>query len=111
MDVLAELVSYLNSRIDVPVSTERPANKKRCVVVRRTGGSGTRFLERPRILVHCWADTDMQAATLAMQVSNAMVEAADHVANISQCTENSRYQNNLDDQHRWSAAFDLVTNR
>ena len=112
MDILAELVPYLATRLDCPVMTERPEKPPaRIVIVRRTGGRGDRFVDRPRVLIHCWDVSDEAAAALCYQVSTFMLSAADKITNLTMCTQDSIYQNNLDGKNRWSASFDLVTNR
>ena len=112
MDILAELVPYLAARLDCPVMTERPEKPpERIVIVRRTGGQGDRFVDRPRVLIHCWDVSDEAAASLCYQVAEFMICAADKITNLTRCMQDSIYQNNLDGKHRWSASFDIVTNR
>lgn len=112
MDILAEVIPYLAERLDCPVSSERPETPpEQLVIVRRTGGYGDRFVDRPRLLIHCWDVSDEAAAVLVYKVAELMLVAPDKIVNLARCMQDSIYQNNLDGKHRWSASFDLVTNR
>lgn len=109
---MEEVIAYLGSRLDCKVSSERPERPpESLVVVRRTGGQGDRFVDRPRLLVHCWGPTDEKASKLAQRVAGLMLESQDHIQNVTRCLQDSIYQNDVDGRHRWSVSFDMVANR
>ena len=63
-DVEALLINLLGG--DVPVSTKVPADRQsEFVRLSVTGGSGDTLLDRPSVLVECWAPSTVSASALA----------------------------------------------
>lgn len=121
MWLIEDLIAYLSEALDVPVSTSMPVDIKNTdsakvkndqVTVVWDGGSGTRFLERPRITFHAWSTTDIKAAQLCERVVRALDEAPDHLANVGTATQNSRYTNvYVDGTPRWTCVYVFVVNK
>lgn len=111
-DILELVIPYAAGILECPVASEMPEKAPKAIVVfRRTGGRGDRFVDRPRVLAHCWGGTDEEAASLAYAVAGLMLESPDKLANVTRCLQDSIYQNDLDGRHRWSVSFDMVVNR
>lgn len=111
-DVTPQIVGLLAESLGVRVSTVRPPDAPaEFVMVYRSGGSSTRFVDEPRYLVHAWAGSDLDAARLIQQASDVMLWLPDHIPNVAHATQDTMYRNDLDGAHRWSAAFVLVVNR
>lgn len=73
-DVEALFIQVL--RGDVPVSTKVPADRKATFVrVSLAGGSGGTLLDRPSVLVECWAPNSVSASTLARRTRQKLNEA------------------------------------
>lgn len=113
MDVLESTVSHLSSKLGVRVSTERPANPPaEMVTVTRTGGGGGAFTERPRVTVHCWAESEKLAYRLGMRAAEAMFSLPSSDDNIASVTQDSFYSNIYPDgTRRWTGAYVMVCNR
>ena len=112
MDVLAETVSYLSDRLSMRVRTEAPKTiPKRFVIVRRSGGGGSRFIDNPRLTIHCWDESDAKAGSLCRQVADAMLEAPDYIDNMASISQDTIYQNDLDGRHRWTVSLVAICNR
>lgn len=111
-DVTPQIVGLLQSALGVRVATVRPPEPPEAfVMVYRSGGSSSRFVDEPRYLVHAWAGSDLAAAQLIHQASDVMLALPDDIPNVAHATQDTMYRNDLDGAHRWSAAFVLVVNR
>lgn len=111
-DVTPDIVALLQSALGVRVSTVRPPDPpEEFVMVYRTGGTSTRFVDEPRYLVHAWAGSDIDAAHLIQMASDVMIALPDDIPNVAHATQDTMYRNDIDGAHRWSAAFVLVVNR
>lgn len=112
MDIIAEMVAHLEAELLVPVSSEAPQRvPDKFVLVRRAGGGGDRFVDNPRINLHCWAPTDYGAAALAYDAATAALAGPDHITNLAAISQDSIYQNDLDGRHRWTVSLVGVCNR
>lgn len=120
MWLIEELIAYLKEVLGVKVSTTMPVDRKGdtasvhsdMVTVVWDGGSGTRFVEQPRITFHAWSTQDIKAATLLDKVIDALDAAPDYITNLAQATQNSRYSNvYVDGTPRWSAVYVFTTNK
>ena len=112
MDIIEELVPYLYGRLLVPVASEAPERiPDKFVAVRRAGGGGDRFVDNPRINLHCWAPSDYGAAALAYEAATAALDGPDHITNLAAISQDSIYQNDLDGRHRWTVSLVAVCNR
>lgn len=111
-DVTPEIVTLLADELGVRVSTARPPSPpEEFVMVYRSGGNSTRFVDNPRYLVHAWAGSDIDAAHLIQSASDVMLTLPDVIPNVAHATQDTMYRNDIDGAHRWSAAFVLVVNR
>ena len=109
-DITAIVVSALSAL--KRTATERPKNPpSEMYTVRRLGGSGDRFTEQARIVVHCWAKSDAAAADMAMKAVELLIALPDTEANVSDATQDSLYSNDLDGEHRWSLNMLFTINR
>lgn len=78
MDIVAVIVAALAEALDVPVSDRVPENRpSRLVTVQRTGGAGDRWLDRATVAIQAWGTTPGDAASLALEVEEAMLDVAD----------------------------------
>ena len=75
-DILATVISYLNTNLTPPVASKVPNPRPATfVTVRRTGGPrATRVSDLPQLTVECWAANDIAAYDLANEV-RALLEA------------------------------------
>lgn len=111
-DVIAIAINALGKALGIPAYSEKPDSPPReYVTVRRNGGRGDRFTDRPRVTVHCWAKSDARAAQMAYAAADAMLALPDHVDNVAAVEQDSIYSNGIDDQRRWTASFNVVANR
>lgn len=113
MDILKAAVAHLSTELGCRVSTERPENPpKEMVTITRVGGGGSRFLDRPRVSVHAWAETETAAYKLATEASKAMFTLQDAYPNIAEVTQDSLYSNiYTDGTRRWSGVYVIICNR
>lgn len=71
--VLEEVVTYLDGRLDVPVSAQVPAERPQSfAVVDPVGGSSSLDERHPEYAVQSWALTYEAAEALAREVCDAM---------------------------------------
>lgn len=78
MDCIALVVGILADALDVPVSTEVPADRpSRLVTVSLDGMQDDGFLMSPRIGVTCWGMSDMDAHGMALAVVEELRTAAE----------------------------------
>lgn len=112
MDIIIETVSYLEHALNVQAQSEAPKTiPPRFVMVRRAGGDGDRFVDRPRLVIHCWDESDEKAGTLAADVATAMLAAPDFIENLAAISQDTIYQNDIDGRHRWTVSLVCVCNR
>ena len=94
--VLEEVVTYLDGKLDAPVSTQAPATRPQSfVVVDPVGGSSTLDERHPEFAVQSWARTYDAAESLARQVCDAML------ANRSMSGFTEPVPLGYDGTHRW----------
>lgn len=112
-DVVKLLIPYLAHELKgIPVKTEVPEKRPETLVtVNAAGGTKTLFVQQPRIVLDAWARSDYDAAKLINRVTDAMLEAPEHIHIVVQVTINSVYRSDIDDSHRWSASVDILANR
>lgn len=111
--MLLEIITYLAERLDARVATQRPVDYiGQLVTVVRSGGAGDRFTDRPRLSLHCWADSDLAALGLAEDTARLMLEAPDHIENLAHAEQAGFYANPYTDgTPRYTVSVELVTNR
>lgn len=80
MNPVTLTVGILKDALEIPVTTEVPANAPdQLVTVALEGDRSTEFLLEPRITLSCWGTTDKEAQSIASACVDAMREAAlDH---------------------------------
>lgn len=109
MDLLAKIIAYLASVLDVPVATDFPATPPASmVVVSRTGGSADRFLQSPRLTVTATAESDLAASTLLAEVCAACLEMPDHMDEVCTAAIGSTYSAFADGAFAWAAEVSLL---
>ena len=74
------VVEILKAALDVPVSTEIPADRAtRLVTVALDGDESDEFVLRPRVTLTCWGLTDKDAQQIAVSCVDALrEESLDH---------------------------------
>ena len=111
MDVIAEIITYLKSNMNVPVSSEVPATRpSRFVTVGRVGGSEVELLANPRIDIDAWGTSDLDAATLGETVKTLMWGLAHSSGLISNISRSTFYRSDVDGIHRYTGTYELVRN-
>ena len=71
-DIVSDLIARLGNSLDVPVSTDKHSQVKKCVTLNREGGRyENALLDRAGIGIYCWAETEYEASELAWQVADA----------------------------------------
>ena len=70
LNVEAEIVRYLSSRLSVPVSTNVPKERPPSFVTVERMGGGVSYgvIDSPQVTVRAWARTDYEASELAYEV-------------------------------------------
>lgn len=113
MDILKATIEHLDASLECRVASERPANPpSEMVTVVRMGGGGSRFIDRPRILVHAWGTSETSAYGLAREAEAAMFTLPAYEPNVAEVSQDSLYSNiYMDGTRRWTAAYVIVTNR
>lgn len=77
MDNIALVVGILQDALNVPVSTEIPAQRPtRFVNVSLTADQSDEFLRRPTVSLTVWGRTDADAHGLALSAWHALTDAA-----------------------------------
>ena len=112
-DLLAELVAYLDSKLDdIKVATEVPDKRPDVLVIlNRAGGELGRFTENQRFTVDAWHTSDIQAAWLIQTASDYLIDAPLELVNVVSVVTDSIYRSDVDDAHRWSATVEVFANR
>lgn len=115
MDSLEIVVDELSKAFpDVDVSTEVPAERpERLVWVKRDGGGGDEFLDRPRVSLTCYGASDVDAEDICLGCVDALQEAAQVHPYLSHCELEtmSRDSWSVDGTARYRAVVDLVVNK
>lgn len=113
MDVLKATIDHLSASLGCRVSSERPASPpKEMVTVIRMGGGGSQFIDRARIVVHAWGDSEASAYSLARRAESAMFTLPGAEHDVSEVLQDSFYSNiYVDGTRRWSSAYIITTNR
>ena len=107
------LFDYLNSKLDVPVYLERPANPpEKFVVIERTGGKQEDLINRATIAVQSIARTLYETVGLSDMVIMAMNDAI-CLPEIGSVYLNSVYnftnKNQTDrDEHRYQSVWEIT---
>lgn len=112
-DLLAELVAYLDGKLDdIKVATEVPDKRPDVLVtLNRAGGELGRFTENQRFTVDAWHTSDIQAAWLIQTASDYLIDAPLELMNVVSVATDSIYRSDVDDTHRWSATVEVFANR
>ena len=77
MDDIALVVGILQDALNVPVSTEVPAQRPtRLITVALTGDRSDEFLRRPTVSLTVWGRSDADAHSLALSAWHALTDAA-----------------------------------
>lgn len=73
-NVVSALVPYLKNTCGVPVSALVPANRPtEFITIERTGGTAQLGKDAPNLAIQCWAQSELNAYTLALAVREAML--------------------------------------
>lgn len=80
MNILKTTISYLAESLDVPVSTDTPAQRPQAfVTVNRNGGTITRVDDRAAITVQAWHKDRLQVEAFADDVVHALQTMPDAI--------------------------------
>lgn len=108
---LPELIAYLNTVLQVPVFTTIPEHRpNRCVSVVYSASRSDKFTERPSVMFHCWAESDLAAMELAYELADALFDFPAHSENVGFSEQRSMYAA-YDGSPLWNVTFAFVTNR
>lgn len=109
MNIEEIIIDYLRGRLGgVKVSADIPRPRPdRFVTVERTGGSATRFLDRPAIVVQCWGTSRLDASNLGLQVRRVLLDV-DGLDDIAKIDVAGLY--NWPDKASGQARYQLVAN-
>ena len=113
MDTTRLVVDVLSAALDVPVSTDMPADRAgRLVLVDLSGDQSTEHLLMPRYDLTCWGSTDRDAKGIATSAVRALQDAALDHPYLSACRLEtmSREEWSRNGQGRYLAVVDLVIN-
>lgn len=113
IDATELVVGILRESLDVPVSTEIPAQRpQRLVVVVQEGGPSTPFLSQPRYSLTCWGESDPDAKRMAQACVDALWDAALDHPYLSACTHVSTTRDEWTStgQARYYVTVDLTVN-
>lgn len=77
-DPIAELRGALQAALGLPVSVETPQERPtKWVQLEPAGGEGDEtWAARPRVILHCWAETNRDAYLLGQQARAAVINHA-----------------------------------
>ena len=106
----AKIVSYLGSRMQIPVYAERPENpEEEYITIERTGGGYENCISRATVAIQSYADSMYRAAEINSSVEKIMRDF-DETINISRCKLNSSYNytDTESKKYRYQAVFDIV---
>ena len=80
MNILKTTIGYLANTLEVPVSTDVPANRPLAfVTVNRDGGPVTRVDDRAALTVQVWHEDRLQVETLADEAVHVLITMPDSV--------------------------------
>lgn len=83
MNVLEEIIGYLADVLDVPVSSDVPAERPDAfVTVERSGGSSSLVDQSPTLTVQAWNRDRLALETLADDVEAAMLAAPQAIVGV-----------------------------
>lgn len=119
LNVQAEVIAYLKSALDVPVSVFVPTARSRYakngitdfVTVHREGGSRqNRLVDRAGVGIEMWASTESKAAKLAEQVSDLILDL-EYRKGFARVEEESLYSDADADSGspRWYGSYTITT--
>ena len=109
---LPELIGYLDSTLDAPVFTTVPEHRpSECVSVVFSSSRSDRYTERPTVMFHCWAGSDLDAMELAYDLADALFDFPAHSANVSEAEQQSMYAAYDGGSPLWNVTFSFTINR
>ena len=97
MTAIERVISYLQGElVNVRISHSVPANRKellQLICVSRAGGNVDKFLDEPRLVIDCYAESSELAYKLAMTVVGLIDLMPDSDEMVSAITSMSMYRN------------------
>lgn len=91
-NVIAALVPYLKQKCGVPVSALVPAKRPdEFITIERTGGSYSLGKDSPNLAIQCWAQSELDAYTLALAVREAVLISWQHIDQVCKVEVGSTY--------------------
>lgn len=114
LNIEAEVIAYLSANLDCKAYADVPRERpKRFVTVERTGGTQDlmQAVDRPTVAVQSWAETRLDAYTLADQVDGLMLRMPEATENVMGCARNGLYNFPDPDSRgaRYQGLYELVT--
>ena len=112
-DATEIVVSILSEALEVPVTTEAPAQRPdRLVCVALSGDYSTEYLMRPRFQIMCWGRSDVDAHCMCLACVEALWDAALEHPTLSACDLETmgRDEWSKDGHARYVAEVDLTIN-
>ncbi|MCL2492508.1 MAG: hypothetical protein FWF33_00490 [Clostridiales bacterium] len=112
MNIEAEIINYLESRVDVPVYADVPEERPESfVTVERVGGSiSNHVIDTANIAVQSWADTRYNASELADRVDTAILSMPAAIGGVTRIRRDTVY-NFPDPDHisgRYQGEYDVT---
>ena len=111
--ILSDFIGYLEGALGVHVSTHVPKDRPaECVTLVAAGGTSDRFIERPSIYAHAYAETEAAALALIERVKAAMYEAPEHMPSVIAVDGANATENSLNPPpFRYSCLFYVIANK
>lgn len=109
---LPEVIDYLNQTLSVPAFTTIPEERPtECVSVVFSSGRSDRYVERPTVMFHCWADSDANAMDLAYELADALFALPGASENVCHVEQQSMYAAYDGGSPLWNVTFTFIINR
>ena len=110
MNVEKAIIEYLNSKgIKAYADVPKPRPEEFATVERVGGSSDSVVVDRPVVAIQAWAQTRYGASSLMYQIDSYMRDIAVGTNGIMRCKRNSLCNWPDENQARYQAVYDLVT--
>lgn len=111
-ELLAAVIAHVYSVLEIPVSSEVPAEKPSAfVTIGPSGGTFDRFVQQPLYSVSAYAGSDAEAAALLRDACDAMLTLPDALDLVCQSSVQTTYRDDLEDMSGWTATVSVLANR
>lgn len=91
-NIIAATCAELKARLDVPVSSQVPANRPdEFITIERTGGAYSLGKDSPNLAIQAWSTTDAKAYSLALAAAEVVRNMRESVTQVCTSEVNGIY--------------------